>query len=82
MAEQKQTEDQKQNQKRWLSQPPAFCDLCGRSFKTLTVFYDAKLPPFPWGLYCHSCFTSRKGRLGLGFGQKYSTKPPYLKLKG
>jgi len=64
--------------------PPEKCDLCGRSFKQVSVMYDANLRGVGWCNCCHSCFQVHKGTLGVGRGQKYQKQDnnSWLCVKG
>ena len=57
--------------KKWSGTLPRACSICGGTFGK--VFYDAATR-MGWGIVCHSCFKSHGHGLGVGRGQKYSTK--------
>lgn len=55
---------------------PPRCELCQKSFTSEPVYYDASIPTHggQWGYVCDECFKSHGCSLGMGKGQKFSTK--------
>ena len=66
--------------KKWFGAFPTNCNWCHVEIKKPTdehgiqAFYDANLSGIGWGLWCPGCFKQFGGKLGIGLGQKYSTK--------
>lgn len=56
----------------WSGDPPKTCQLCGCGLKD--HFVDGRTRRGPWACMCLTCHRSESGKLGMGYGQKYSRK--------
>lgn len=53
--------------------PPIACDVCRAEIGS--VFYDAQIMMgirLVWANTCPHCFSVKRGKLGIGFGQEYT----------
>jgi hypothetical protein len=69
--------------KKWMGEPPCFCDICKQLIKL--EFVDGKTVHGPWANMCQSCFDKHGVGLGLGRGQRYVYDAPageWFKLEG
>lgn len=57
---------------KWHGTPPTRCDRCLKPLKS--VFYDARTNWGHWAVLCDRCFKDVGVGLGIGKGQKYTTK--------
>ncbi len=52
-----------------------YCDICKVDVRKFPSFYDARTKEGAWALMCPDCFTEHGvGKLGIGWGQCYSSK--------
>lgn len=65
--------------KKWLSDAPTHCDLCGRGITE--HFVDGKTVLGPWGIMCMTCHASVGCGLGVGRGQEYDLET-LVKVRG
>ena len=61
----------KKMNKKWLSELPKKCDICGKLLGK--YFIDGKTNMGPWGLLCTECHKEIGDGLGIGHGQAYLT---------
>jgi len=55
----------------WHAPIPAACELCSKPIES--AFVDGKTSLGPWAIQCDACHRSGlcKGKLGIGFGQRF-----------
>lgn len=56
----------------WLSEAPTNCDICKKAIKGF--FTDGRTKEGPWAIMCDNCHEIAGCGLGLGKGQRYSSK--------
>ena len=55
--------------KKWMSEAPQKCDICGKPLAQ--QFVDGKTRMGPWGIMCAVCHHKHGVGLGTGKGQRY-----------